>query len=111
MSNHLDGNALAGVLADVFATDVTAARARCGKCGRTSPVAEAMVYPDAPGLVARCASCDHVLVVVVTAGERLVLSLAGLDTIDLQISTAPRAVDHVGDDNQSLGTAGSLVDS
>jgi hypothetical protein len=85
MSNHLDGNALAGVLSDVFTTDVTAARARCGSCGRTSTVAEAMVYPDAPGLVARCASCDHVLVVVVTAGERLVLSLAGLDTIDLQV--------------------------
>lgn len=89
MSNHLDGNALAGVLSEVFTTDLTAARARCGSCGRTSPVAEAMVYADAPGLVARCASCDHVLVVVVTVGERRVLSLAGLDTIDLQISTTP----------------------
>ncbi|MFI2489200.1 DUF6510 family protein [Promicromonospora kroppenstedtii] len=85
MPNHLDGNALAGVLAEVFTTDVTAARARCSSCGRTAPVAEAMVYPDAPGLVARCASCDHVLVVVVTAGERLVLSLAGLDAIDLRV--------------------------
>lgn len=85
MSNHLDGNALAGVLSDVFTTDVTAARARCGGCGRTSALAEAMVYPDAPGLVARCASCDHVLVVVVRTGQRLVLSLAGLDTIDLRV--------------------------
>jgi hypothetical protein len=89
MSNHLDGNALAGVLSDVFTTDVTAARARCGRCGRTAAVAEAMVYPDAPGLVARCSSCDHVLVVVVAAGDRLVLSLAGLDTIDLQPPTTP----------------------
>lgn len=85
MSNHLDGNALAGVLSEMFTMDVTAARGRCSNCGRTAPVAEAMVYPDAPGLVARCASCDHVLVVVVTAGERLVLSLAGLDAIDLRV--------------------------
>lgn len=85
MSNHLDGNALAGVLSDVFTTDVTTARARCGRCGRDAAVAEAMVYPDSPGLVARCASCDHVLVVVVRTGERLVLSLAGLDTIDLRL--------------------------
>ncbi|MFJ3407355.1 DUF6510 family protein [Promicromonospora sp. NPDC090134] len=84
MPNHLDGNALAGVLSEVFTTDVTAARARCGSCGRTSPLAEAMVYPDAPGLVARCASCNHILAVVVTAGEHLILSLAGLDTIELR---------------------------
>lgn len=84
MTHHIDGNALAGVLSEVFISDVTAARARCGNCGRTSPLAEAMVYPDAPGLVARCSSCDHVLVVVVQADSGVVLSLAGLDTIDLR---------------------------
>lgn len=84
MSHHLDGSALAGTLSEVFTTDVTAARARCGFCGRSAPIAEAMVYPDAPGLVARCASCNHVLVVIVDRGDRLILSLAGLDTIDLR---------------------------
>ncbi|MBE1876547.1 DUF6510 family protein [Myceligenerans pegani] len=88
MPRHLDGNALAGVLSEVFTADVTAARARCGNCGNTAPVAEAMVYPDAPGLVARCVRCNHVLAVVVEAGDRLVLSLAGLDTLELR---APRA--------------------
>lgn len=84
MTHHIDGNALAGVLSEVFTTDVTAARARCGSCGRTSPLAEATVFPDAPGLVARCASCNHVLVVVVQADSGIVLSLAGIDSIDLR---------------------------
>lgn len=84
MTHHVDGNALAGVLSEVFTDDVTGAQARCSNCGRMSTLAEAMVYTDAPGLVARCKSCDHVLAVVVEAADRVILSLAGLDTIELR---------------------------
>ena len=85
MTHHLDGNVLAGALSEVFTTDVTAARGRCDGCGQISPIAEAMVYPDAPGLVARCAGCDHVLVTIVDTGDRLIiLSLAGLSAIELR---------------------------
>ena len=81
---HLDGNALAGGLAEVFAVDLTDARARCAGCGTVAPLAEAMLYTDAPGLVARCAGCDHVLATVVDAGDRLWLSLAGLSAIEVR---------------------------
>jgi hypothetical protein len=47
-------------------------------------IAEAMVYTNAPGLVARCAGCDQVLATVVDAGDRLILSLAGLSAIELR---------------------------
>ncbi|MFD6140747.1 DUF6510 family protein [Promicromonospora sp. NPDC060271] len=83
MTNHLDGNVLAGALSEVFRSDVTAARARCGGCGQMAAIAEAMVYTDAPGLVARCAGCDQVLATVVDTGDRLILSLAGLSAIEL----------------------------
>lgn len=83
-ASHLDGNALAGALSEVFQGDVTAAAGRCAGCGTVSVLAEAMVYPDAPGLVARCASCDHVLATIVRAGDRVFLSLAGLSTIELR---------------------------
>ena len=83
MTNHLDGNVLAGALSEVFTADVTSARARCGGCGRMGALAEAMVYTDAPGLVARCAGCDQVLATVVDTGDRLILSLAGLSAIEL----------------------------
>jgi len=84
MTHHLDGNVLAGALSEIFTSDVTAARARCAGCGQTSAIAEAMVYTDAPGLVARCAGCDQVLATVVDAGDRVMLSLAGLSAIELR---------------------------
>lgn len=84
MAAHIDGNVLAGAFAEVFRADVTAASARCVGCGRVSPIAEAMVYPDAPGLVVRCAACDHVLATIVDAGERVFLSLTGLSAIELR---------------------------
>jgi len=84
MTHHLDGNVLAGALSEVFRSDVTAARGRCGGCGRTAPIAEAMVWTDAPGLVARCAGCDRVLATVVDTGDRVILSLAGLSAVELR---------------------------
>ncbi|MBO0610322.1 DUF6510 family protein [Myceligenerans salitolerans] len=84
MATRLDGNALAGALSEVFREDVTAARARCIGCGGVSPIGGAVVYPDAPGLVARCASCDQVLATIVDAGDRVFLSLSGMSTIELR---------------------------
>ncbi|GAA2218379.1 hypothetical protein GCM10010413_04560 [Promicromonospora sukumoe] len=84
MTHHLDGNVLAGALSEVFRADVTAARGRCGGCGHMAVLGEAMVYTDAPGLVARCAGCDQVLATVVDAGDRVILSLAGLSAVELR---------------------------
>ncbi|GGM14384.1 DUF6510 family protein [Promicromonospora citrea] len=84
MTHHLDGNVLAGALSEIFTADVTTARGRCAGCGRTSPLAEAMVFTDAPGLVARCAGCDQVLATFVDAGDRVMVSLAGLSAVELR---------------------------
>lgn len=81
---HLDGNVLAGALSEVFTADVTTARGRCGGCGHMAVLAEAMVYTDAPGLVARCVGCDQVLATVVDTGDRVILSLAGLSAVELR---------------------------
>ena len=63
MSSHtydyLDGNAAAGELAKIFAVDVTAAEGQCAHCGATKRFAEAHLYMQCPGVVARCADCEH----------------------------------------------------
>ena len=51
MTSHLDGNILAGTLADFLVPDATMIEGRCGGCGRVAPLGEAIVYPDAPGPV------------------------------------------------------------
>jgi hypothetical protein len=83
MTTHLDGNAAAGLLGEVFAADITAAIGQCNGCGRTGVFAETHVYLDAPGLVARCTGCDGVLLRVVTTPSDTYLDLRGLTYLRL----------------------------
>ena len=80
---HLDGNAAAGVLQELFAFEVTAARGTCAWCGLTAHVGEARVYMRAPGVVLRCRGCDGVLIVVVDCGDRYRVSLAGVRWLEV----------------------------
>ena len=77
-TNYLDGNAAAGALSELFAVDLTAAIAQCNGCGQTAVFAESRVYVDAPGMVARCSSCESVLLRVVTTPNDTFLDLRGL---------------------------------
>jgi hypothetical protein len=61
----LDGNAIGGLLIEVFGTEMTAATGRCGSCGAAGPVAELAVYRPGLGTVVRCRHCDNVLMVFV----------------------------------------------
>jgi hypothetical protein len=83
MTTYLDGNALAGPLREIFAVDVTAARAQCAGCGRAGAVAELRVYGHAPGLVARCPGCEDVVLRVVRGPDAAWLDLRG--TVSLRL--------------------------
>lgn len=90
MSSHtydyLDGNAAAGELSSIFAIDVTNAEAQCAHCGAIKRFAEAHVYRQSPGLVARCAMCEHVLLRVVSVRQRVFLDARGLAYLALDTS-------------------------
>jgi Family of unknown function (DUF6510) len=74
----VDGNAIGGLLIDVFGTEMTAAGSTCGTCGASRPVAQLVVYQQAPGTVVRCRTCGSVLMVFVTAHDEMRINLAGL---------------------------------
>ena len=84
--DYLDGNAAAGELTEIFATDITAAVGQCAHCGATRRFAEAHLYMQAPGFVARCSVCQHVLLRLVNAGQRVFLDLRGLTCLILDTS-------------------------
>jgi hypothetical protein len=84
MSAHVDGNALAGVLSQVFRFEPTTARGRCASCGTIAVLAEGMVYGGEQGLVLRCHSCDGVLLVAVPDGEVIRLQLRGIGWLQLE---------------------------
>jgi len=58
---RLDGNAAAGILSEIFAADLTAAKAMCANCGVTRAVGALLVYAHGMGTVVRCPSCNGVV--------------------------------------------------
>jgi len=83
--NYLDGNAAAGELSRIFAMDVTTAEGQCAHCGAIKRFAEAHLYMQAPGVVARCAVCEHVLLRLVSARRHMFLDACGMTYLRLDI--------------------------
>lgn len=83
MTEHLDGNALAGPLREIFAVDLTAAVGTCAHCRARGPLAEAAVYTRAPGAVARCARCGEVVLRLVQGPDRTWLDLHGMLNVEI----------------------------
>jgi ribosomal protein S27E len=81
---HVDGNALAGPLAEFFTFDITMATGRCNGCGTVAELARAMVYQSGAGTVVRCASCDHVLATLVESGDRAWIGFSGMSAIEVR---------------------------
>jgi Family of unknown function (DUF6510) len=84
--DYLDGNAAAGELSKIFAVDVTLAEGQCAHCGTTKRFAEAHLYMQCPGVVARCAVCEQILLRLVTVRDRALLDLSGMTYLSLDTS-------------------------
>jgi len=78
----LDGNAIAGLLHEIFGREVTAAMATCGTCGSVAAVAEAVVYPLLPGAVARCHSCSGLLMVITRVRGMYCVDFSGVAALE-----------------------------
>jgi hypothetical protein len=85
MNAYLDGNVLAGALRELFTVDITTAVGQCVACGTTGPMAQARVYADAPGLIARCPACDEVVLRLVRSPDRAWLDLRGINYLQVQL--------------------------
>lgn len=78
----LDGNAIGGLLLDVFGDELTTATGTCAHCGASGQVAELVVYLRAPGTVVRCRSCGDVLMVFVAVRGINCVDLRGLAALE-----------------------------
>lgn len=77
----LDGNGIAGLLAEVMPGDPTAVVRRCGGCGASRALGAHRAYRGA-GLVLRCPECADVAVVIGVAETRLTVALHGSFTVE-----------------------------
>jgi hypothetical protein len=89
--NYLDGNAAAGELSRIFAMDITSAEGQCANCGAKERFAEAHLYVQCPGLVARCASCGHALLRFVSTQQHVFLDLRGMTYLTLNTTQEQEA--------------------
>ena len=80
----LDGNAVAGLLQEVFAVEMTTAIGSCNGCGASNPVGATHVFRGA-GIVMRCPQCDNVLVTIVKHDARVWIGFSGVRTLQVTV--------------------------
>lgn len=73
----LDGNAIAGLLQDIFGNEMTTAVGVCATCGATHQIGELRVYLRGPGSVVRCKTCGSINAVLVEMRGRQCVDLRG----------------------------------
>jgi Family of unknown function (DUF6510) len=76
----LDGNAVAGLLQEVFAAEMTTAIGTCAHCGATEPLGAVYVF-RAAGIVLRCPHCHNVLATLVKSDTHTWVALGGVRTL------------------------------
>ena len=74
----VDGNAIGGLLHEVFGREMTGAGSVCGNCGDARPVGELVAYLQAPCTVVRCRTCESVLMVFAKVHGRTCVDLLGV---------------------------------
>jgi Zn finger protein HypA/HybF involved in hydrogenase expression len=80
----LDGNAVAGLLQEVFAVEMTTAVGTCASCGTAGPVGAAHVYRGA-GIVLRCPHCGNALAKIVKNDSQIWIDLTGIRTLEVAV--------------------------
>ncbi len=73
----LDGNAIAGMLSDLFVGDVTTAILTCGQCGASAELGTIHVYGGAMGAILRCIHCDNAVLRFVQTPAGSALDMRG----------------------------------
>jgi hypothetical protein len=73
----LDGNAMGGLLSELFAFDVTTASILCDGCDTDGDLAEMRVYGGAMGAMFRCGHCNNIVIRLVHTPKGYWLDMRG----------------------------------
>jgi len=73
----LDGNAVAGMLHEVFALEMTASPTECAHCGNVGEIGTLWAFTQAPGIVLRCPACENIMLRIVETPDAIYLDARG----------------------------------
>ena len=73
----VDGNAVAGILNEIFALEMTSSPAQCRNCGREGEIGSLQAYVQSPGILLRCPACGEILMRIVQTPKSIYLDLRG----------------------------------
>lgn len=82
---RLDGNAAAGVLAEVVCGEPSTALYVCAGCGDTGRVGVLLTYGLEMGAILRCTVCDTAVVRIGAAGRRRWVDLRGAVSLCIEL--------------------------
>lgn len=74
---HTDGNAIGGLLEEIFAREMTDAEHVCQSCRAMNRIGDHRLYRGA-GLVLRCPNCGDVAASITTLPDSYAVSLRGM---------------------------------
>jgi hypothetical protein len=81
---HLDGNAAGGVLAQIFAVEMTTVEAICANCDAVGLIGAALVYATAMGTIVRCPGCGEALIRIAHGPQRYWVDFSGTRLLQLR---------------------------
>jgi hypothetical protein len=73
----LDGNAVAGLLDEIFGVEMTASPTECAGCGRAGALGTLWAFTQAPGVVLCCPACQGVMLRIVQTPAAIYLDVRG----------------------------------
>jgi Family of unknown function (DUF6510) len=73
---HTDGNAIAGILQEIFVAEFTTMERTCQSCGDRNPAGAHRSYRSA-GIVLRCPRCNDVALRLAVLPDQYVFELRG----------------------------------
>jgi hypothetical protein len=81
---RVDGNALAGLLREVFVHEMTSAQVKCEGCRAIEPLGAQHVYMNAPGIVVRCCHCEGVLLTITRRDGSYMIGFQHIGWLDIE---------------------------
>jgi uncharacterized protein DUF6510 len=73
----LDANATAGLLYEIFGTEMTAEPTECASCGNEGEIGTLLAFTQGPGIVLRCSACENVMIRIVRTPDAIYLDARG----------------------------------